>query len=89
MSERLVWAFQPLKELNNQTGFVDCDEAIAEKLIESGKAQDPAIGAHHFKHIVKDEKAGQTYKTRTMQADEPEKTTPPKKKAAKKKAAKK
>jgi hypothetical protein len=47
----LVWAFQPLPELNNQTGFVECEDALAALLIESGKAQDPRIGALSLKDI--------------------------------------
>jgi hypothetical protein len=48
----LVWAFQPLPELKGATGFVECEEDLAEKLIKSGKAQDPRIGALAFKDIV-------------------------------------
>jgi hypothetical protein len=48
----LVWAFQPLKELDNQTGFVECEDNLAALLIESGKAQDPRDGALVLKHIV-------------------------------------
>ena len=51
MTETLVWAFQPIPELNGETGFVVCDGKVAAALIESGKAQDPRIGAHHFKEI--------------------------------------
>lgn len=47
----LVWAFQPLKELNNETGFVVCDHDIAQKLIELDKVQDPRVGALHLKEI--------------------------------------
>lgn len=47
----LVWSFQPLKELNNETGFVVCDHELALALIESGKAQDPRVGALHLKEI--------------------------------------
>lgn len=51
MSERLVWAYKPLRALNNETGLVACEDAIAAKLIAAGDVQDPAIGAHHFKEI--------------------------------------
>ena len=47
----LVWAFQPLQELKGQTGFVECDDTLAALLIESGKAQDPRLGALALKHI--------------------------------------
>lgn len=51
MSETLVWAYKPLPDLNNETGFVACESALARKLIASGDVQDPAIGAHHFHEI--------------------------------------
>ena len=50
-SEVLVWAFQPLKELDKATGFVTCDEDLATKLLADGKVQDPRIGAHSLKPI--------------------------------------
>ena len=46
-----VWAFQPLTELKNQTGFVECEDNLAALLIQSGKAQDPRLGALALKHI--------------------------------------
>jgi hypothetical protein len=49
--EDLVWSFQPLKELNNETGFVACDHELAASLIEAGKVQDPRVGALHLKEI--------------------------------------
>src|SRR4029077_14922679 len=45
MATTCVWAFQPLPELNNQTGFVECEDTLAALLIQSGKAQDPRTGA--------------------------------------------
>lgn len=69
MSERLVWAFQPLKELNHETGFVACSDALATELIASGKVQDTAIGAHHFKEIQTDPPAypaSDTYETKVL-----------------------
>lgn len=48
----LVWAFQPLPELKDQTGLVECDDSLAALLIESGKAQDPRLGALALKHIT-------------------------------------
>ena len=51
MSEKTVWAYKPLKELNGETGFVSCDEKLADKLIASGDAQDPRIGASQMLHI--------------------------------------
>lgn len=64
MSERLVWAFKPLPDLNNETGFVACDEALAERLLKSGDVQDPAIGAHHFNEIQTS--AVEAYETKVM-----------------------
>lgn len=65
MSERLVWAFQPLKELNYETGFVACSDALAADLIASGKVQDTAVGAHHFKEIQA-APADEGYETKIM-----------------------
>jgi hypothetical protein len=42
---RTVWAFRPLPELNNQTGFVECgDDELAERLLRADLVQDPQIG---------------------------------------------
>lgn len=65
--EDIVWAFQPLKELNNETGLVFCDHKLAARLISEGKAQDPRDGAHYLKEI----EAGQVYKTKVMKAEKP------------------
>lgn len=65
MSETLVWAFQPLPELNNETGFVTCDAKLAAALIEAEKAQDPRIGAHHFKEI---QATSAEYETKVLSA---------------------
>lgn len=51
MSETLIWAYKPLADLGNETGFVACEAKLAAKLIASGEAQDPAIGAHYLKEI--------------------------------------
>ena len=51
MAETLVWAFQPLDELNGETGFVACEEELAKQLIADEKAQDPQHGALHLKEI--------------------------------------
>ena len=51
MAEDTVWAFQPLPELDGETGFVACDAELAKKLIESEKAQDPRVGGLHLKEI--------------------------------------
>jgi hypothetical protein len=48
----LVWAFQPLPELNNALEFVECDDTLAALLIESGKAQDPRVGGLALKEIT-------------------------------------
>lgn len=57
MAETLVWAYKPLTELKNQTGFVVCTDALAKKLIKSGAVQDTAVGALYFKEIQKAEAA--------------------------------
>jgi hypothetical protein len=46
-----VWAFQPLRELNNELGYVECEEALAETLIKAGRAQDPRVGATALNYI--------------------------------------
>lgn len=43
--DAVVWAFKPIKELNNELGFVTCDEQVAADLIKNKKAEDPKIGA--------------------------------------------
>jgi len=40
-----VWAFRQLVELNDQTGFVECDDELAVQLLELGQVQDPRDGA--------------------------------------------
>lgn len=72
MSNTLVWAFKKLPELDGQTGLVECDEALAAKLIEDGDAQDTRDGALHFKEIEEGEymtKVMTAKKTRTPKAD--------------------
>ena len=71
----LVWAYKPIKELNGETGMVECDEELAAKLIESGDVQDLRVGGLHLKEIQQGE-----YQTKTMT---------PTKKAAPKKPTKK
>ena len=66
MSETLIWAYKPLPELGNETGFVACDAKLAAKLIASGDAQDPAVGAHYMKEI--ETAAVDTYETKVMTA---------------------
>jgi hypothetical protein len=62
MSEETVWAYKPLPELKNETGFVVCDGALAAKLIESGEVQDPRVGGWHLKEIEP------AYDTKVMKA---------------------
>jgi len=69
----LVWAYKPLQELQGQTGFVECDEALAKDLIDSGEAQDLSVGGFHLKEIESAE-----YATKEM--------TPAKRRAAKSKS---
>jgi hypothetical protein len=37
--------------LNNATGYVECDEELAARLVRDGLAQDPRIGANLLNHI--------------------------------------
>jgi hypothetical protein len=46
-----VWAYKPMPELGNKTGFVLCDEAIASPLIAAGDVQDPRSGSLRLRHI--------------------------------------
>lgn len=49
----LVWAYQPLPELEFRTGFVEVhDEALANRLIENDEVQSVTIGHINFKHIT-------------------------------------
>jgi len=48
---RLVWAFQELKELDKRVGFVTVEWDLAQKLLDSGKVQNPQIGANALKPI--------------------------------------
>jgi len=51
----ILWSYQPLEELKNKVGFVDCpNKATAKRLIKNGKAQNPMVGGAKLKHIVKD-----------------------------------
>src|SRR5262245_50399026 len=51
MTTTTVWAFQALAELNNATGFVECDEQLAARLIKEGAVQDPRDGGAALKPI--------------------------------------
>jgi len=47
----IVWAFQEIAELQGAIGFVECDDALALKLIAEGRAQDPQVGGSALKPI--------------------------------------
>lgn len=47
----IVWAYRRLPELNDETGLVECDVELADKLIAAEKVQDPRVGALHLKEI--------------------------------------
>ena len=69
MSQTTVCAFQPIPELNNETGFVTCDEDLAKKLISSEMVDDPTIGAIGLREIQ-----SKSYETKVITAvEEPEK----------------
>ncbi len=46
-----VWAYKRLPELNNQTGFVQVKEDVAEKLLKTGDVQSLEEGSLGFKYI--------------------------------------
>lgn len=48
----LVWAYQPLPELEFKTGFVEVPDALANQLIENDEVQSVTIGHLNFKHIT-------------------------------------
>jgi hypothetical protein len=81
MAITTIWAFQPLPELNNETGFVACDEQLAAKLIAADKVDDLLKGGSFLREI----RAAATYTTKVMVADPvvepaPEPAPAPKKK---------
>lgn len=53
----LIWSFKKITELNNRTGLIACDDALAKKLIEDGHAQNPNVGGNHLKPIQNSESA--------------------------------
>jgi hypothetical protein len=65
MTRTLVWAFQPLAELDNEVGLIECDGDLAAKLIEAGDVQSPEVGGLHLKEIT------MTYTTRKLDAEAP------------------
>jgi len=85
----IVWAFQPLDELEGKTEFVECDEALARRLIDADLVDDPRVGAHHLRYVQADarkptretppaepEPPAQTYATRELRAA-PQRPQPP------------
>lgn len=73
---RLVWAFEPLDDLNGETGFVEVDnEALAADLIEQGRVQcgwNPEGG--EFRYI--NSRATEAYRTRQLKAGGPRPAAP-------------
>lgn len=59
----IVWAYEPLEELDGRTGLVECDELVAAQLVRDAKVQDPRVGALMLKPI----RAPGTYATRVME----------------------
>jgi hypothetical protein len=47
-----IWVHKQVAELDGETGFIECDSDIAEKLIAEDKAQDPWCGSDHFGRSV-------------------------------------
>jgi len=58
MQRSYIWVHKQTAELDGETGFIECDSDIAEKLIAEDKAQDPSCGAHYLREI--------TYETKVM-----------------------
>lgn len=67
-----VWSFQPLEELGGKTGFVQCDETLAAKLIKSGDVQDPRVGGGALKTITRDRIKKKVVKSRKKKVVESE-----------------
>jgi hypothetical protein len=51
MARTVVWAPVPLVELEGATGFVECDQDVADELIAADEAQDPRIGGNGLRPI--------------------------------------
>lgn len=70
MSQVTVWAYGPLPELDNATGFVAVDAELAEKLIEEGAVQDLNVGGLNLKAITGEAPTRSChYDTKVMTAD--------------------
>lgn len=67
MADTVVWAFKELSELNNELGMVVCDEALAEKLIAKGDAENPQDGARYLTPIGGSKDLSE-YKTKEIRA---------------------
>lgn len=63
----IVWAFQPLAQLDGRLGIVECDEELADELVERNLVQDPRIGALLLKPIQVEADA-KAYSTRDLKA---------------------
>jgi hypothetical protein len=48
---RTVWAFEPLEELKDVTGYVEVEDKLAELLLSQDLVQDP-YGAEPLRYIV-------------------------------------
>lgn len=66
MATTTVWAFQPLPELKNKTGFVACDADLAKRLINENLVDDMRKGGALLRRITKVAE----YKTKVMVADD-------------------
>lgn len=67
---RLVWVHTPTPEAHNATGFVELDDALADKLVAADKAQELSDGALAFREIQPAPNAVEEpdYETRDMSA---------------------
>jgi hypothetical protein len=83
MATTTVWAFQPLPELNNQTGFVSCDSDLAKRLIDENLVDDMRKGGALLRQITK----VSSYSTKVMSAESKEDAVAAKKPRVRKDAA--
>lgn len=75
--DMLVWAFKPLSELKNETGFVTCKESLGNKLIKEGKVQHPDEGALNFKEIETGEAPVQPNSNKEVKKEQKKVIEPP------------
>jgi hypothetical protein len=58
----LIWSFKKIKELESQLGFVNCDDSLAEKLLNDGHVQNPMAGGNMLTPMDADSVEVEVYK---------------------------